>query len=332
MLKRLILFVFLLGLTVGTGACPAQPPSGPAEIPGPMTLRFPSSVVIDVSTAAGEGGGEFSEIIGMGSERAAGIGEMVDGVLSGLLSPVEVARDQEITNTSTTIPEEAQFFSGEVMKIDFSIFSSPKEETEGCSGSTAGDTICYRVWVGGTRLLAGFFTSLPTDTHNGAGYFWFQPGEITDTEGGPQGSEDESFSTGVGWGHTDPSNKTTELFFGGDLTSNPAIEIGRIWINQQGADEASPIKTVKQTSSLEGEELRYIGRWKEDEPFWSGKIDSNFGGNVVENSNICARLMTGEGVDEVNCLAIDTDSEEFLDPPSPEDFSLPDGFPEAPTF
>lgn len=344
---------FLLGPLLLAG-CPATPPSGPAEIPGPVALRFPSSVTIDVSTtASGEfetlrlmnkaflgSSGEFSDEIARGSDFARFIGDFVDRVISseGILGDVEVAIDSSITNFTSTVASDSEVFAGEELKIDFSKFTSAKDETQNCSGSTEGGLVCFRVWVGGKKILGGFFTSIPTDNDDGAGHIWFIPlPEIFADEGEPP---EEDFEIGVRWDHTDLSDKTTEMFGGGGVSSTTTLDMGRILLRQEGEDELEATKTVKMRfvfestgppGGISGSE-KYVGRWKENEDFWSGKVDFESTFSNVGNLDICARLSTGNGVADGNCAGIDTDNEEFLDLPDEDDFHFPTDFPSSPTF
>lgn len=348
-LKNIGLLLVFLGAVVGFAGCPqsATPPSGPAEIPGPAALQFPSSVTIDVTTTStGElaglktfftASGEFSDEISIGSDLVLFVQEFVNHVISseGILGGVVVAIDPSITYFTTTVPGTSEFLPGEEVKIDFAKFSSAKSETNECSESTAGDIVCYRVWVAGQRFLAGFFTSLPTEAHNGAGHFWFVPPEVLFPEG--EKPTEQIFQMGLSWDHTDPADKTTEMFFGGGLKGTTSAQNGRGFLRQQGADASTAVKTVKATASFsdfggQSGNMKYVGRWKEDEDFWSGKVDFEFGPMSQENLDICARLSTGNGADDANCAAIDTDDEAFLDLASPEDFTFPTDFPSSPAF
>lgn len=347
-LKTLVLLVGTLGAFLGLGSCPqveqpapAAPPTSPAEIPGPMALRFPSAVTInvEVTTAAS---GEFSDEIKLGSGLLTFIQKVVDRVVSsdGILGGVVVAIDPSITHFTTTVPADSEIFAGEELKIDFSKYESIKPETNDCSGSTAGDLVCYRIWISGKPFLAGFFTAIPTDFHDGAGHLWFRPVRGL-FAGAGKTSPDQLVHMGLTWDHQISSDMTTEMFFSG-ASGGMKIEAPRMnahgFIRQQGAEEATAIKTAKTRASFASPkgvptgEMKTVGRWKEDEDFWSGKIDLNFWMTSIENPDICARLSTGDGVDDSYCAAIETEDEEFLDPAETEDFTLPNDFPPSPTF
>lgn len=334
-------------------------PSGPEEIPGPTALRFPSSVTIGVDTiqlsnsghsslalkdmvAALGASGEFSDEIDESGQVATAIQGEIDQVFSstGILGGIEVEIGDTVVNFTSTVQSASQDFAGEELKIDFAKFTSSKSETEACSGSTKGDLICYRVWVSGDRLLAGFFSTLPTDTQEGAGQFWFKSGEKL-TAGHELPAEADQVS--VDWDHTDTAGKKTEINTG-EISGGPSDGSLRIIITQSGAEESTSIKTVEERDltpnrgSGKAKGYQSISRWKEDEDFWSGKfihtvVNLSTGKEEDKgNSNVCARLSTGNAVVDSFCQSIDTDSEDFIDPASEEDFTFPSDFPETPTF
>lgn len=331
---------------------PASPPSGPEEIPGPTALTFPSSITIDVtSTSTGELGaltvnkdflgscGELCQEIAMGSNVAHFIEGFADRLFSdsGILGNVEVEVSPLITKLVTTVPLGSVLFSGASLKIDFSPFVSAQEETASCSGSTTGSPVCFRVWVADKRLIAGFFTTLATETQNGSGHIWFRP-TLEFFGGGEHPPDEQSFSMGLTWDHTDPALKTTELSFGGSLTESTLAESGHAVLTQEGAKEASSIKTVKmgvQWGSFEqfgGGAMNYIGRFREDDVFWSGRVDFNFGSFSRQHSDLCVNRLTGNLVADTSCSAIETRGEEFLGPSKESDFRYPTGFPSSPPF
>ncbi len=332
----------------------ATPPSGPEDIPGPSALRFPSSVSIDVSTSAsGSFGaltvdnksflgasGEFSDEIALGTDIFDFIADrFVSRIVSseGILGDVVVDIDPDITRFKSTVSSSSEIFAGEELKIDFHRFLSGRSETTECSGTTYGLPVCFRVFVGGKGLLAGVLTSLVTETSDGAGFFWLKPSDELFGEGGPPSV---GFTMGLQWDHTDPEAKTTEISFGGGLTSDTITQSGRALATQEGEDDEDPVKMVRMTSGFEsfaggeGGSTRYIGRWREGHDEWSGKVSSQFGSFSNENLDICARLSTGRALEEGRCEAagIDTDAIDFLSLPDEEDWQLPSGFRSTPTF
>lgn len=331
-----VIFCFFL-LLLG---CPATPPSGPAEIPGPMSLRFPSSLAIDVSKIASEDAsalkvsgkdfigtfGVYSQIVAMGAEMASNVVNGAGRVVTegGPLGNVVVDIDPSRTSYSTTVPSDEGDFGGAEIKIDFSRFTSVKEETLNCSGSTAGDIVCYRVWVGGERFMAGFFTAIPGETNDGAGHLWLNP-SVVPTEA----------QIGVSWDHSDPADKTLEMFVDGAIDDGISLDHAHFFIHQQGEDEATSIKTLKTTATISSEssvEAYYIGRWKESDDFWSGKVDFTSDGGNYSIPTTCVRISTGDGAEAGNCVPIDTVAEEFLEHADEGAFVLPEDFPLSPTF
>lgn len=341
--------LFLLLLVLFITGCPASPPSGPAEIPGPVFLRFPRSLTIDVQTISSQEGsalelfqkgfigtfGEFSDEIAFGADLALGVNSLANGIISerGLLGGVFVTVNPLITHFTTAVLGES--LEGEELKIDFSRFSSPKTETLSCSGSTAGDLICYRIWVGGRRLMAGFFTQLPTEGQDGAGHLWLKLLEefIGDVENPP---DLENFQIGISWDHSNPADKVTEMFIDGNVEETVVLDGGHILSRQEGEDEATAVKTLKETTNISSEEssgeVYYLGRWQEGGDFWSGKFDFIFGSSGKSNPGVCARISTGDEVDGSQCASIETAGEEFLEFADKEDFTFPSDFPSSPTF
>lgn len=318
------------------GETEAAPPSGPEEIPGPTALRFPERVTIDIdSVVAGEFGaltikgqtlsgctGEFCDEITSATDIVHFFDEFLDHLLNDMLGDFEAERSETVTRVETTVPTGSHILAGAPLVCDFSQFDSSRSETSECSGNTAGDLVCSTCSVSGTTIFRGFFTSIPSDTDEGSGFFWFRP-SIEFFEGNPPSN---SFTMTVAWDHTDSALLETEICFSGGLTSGTTAEIGCGQVTQVGENEASAVKTVNfgsrfQTFDSGGSALMQgVGRWIDREAFWSGKFRIQMPTFSQENLNICAVRTTGVGVADALCDGIQTDGVDFITLPAPFTF------------
>lgn len=366
-LLKSALTILLLGLSAGCGTAgpggttvsggnPAAPPGPPAEIPS--ALRFPSDLAIDVDTIASSSpeadasalaalvgsGGQFSREISFAADLAPLILLQVDGLMQPL-PQLDIPASTETTtfaikglfgNPSKPTDPPIEYD----IKIDFADFGG-----QGCSGHTAGLPICYRIWFDGEQRMAGVFTKFPTALSSGAGQFrliFHKPEE----GGGAEPATDVYF--GVIYDHSDPLAKTTETFERAVLAGEPVnppdpVPSFHVEVSQEGPDE-----TAKKLFrlSLDGistdfasevtgtpADLRYTGRWREDNDFWSGSIATQ---NIeLQNfSDVCASISTGNSSNPLNCLdlGIDVADIPFLDFLTSDDIGLPDDFPVGPTF
>jgi hypothetical protein len=334
---------------------PAAPPAPPAEVPA--ALRFPESIAINVDKVATQppspspgalkafvgAGGEFSKEIAFGADFAKVTTDFIDSILK-FLNQFEIPVDTAVTTFQGEGTLDASTTG--TVKIDFADFDLDGDgKTEGCSGNTAGLPICFRVWTNDTRTLAGFFTAFPTDENQGAGRLRI-------------GLSSEGFNQGGAaiYDHKDPLKKTSESFFifaSGSLGADgrPQVLLTTHTIaNQVGLDETAN-KTLQTSVEDRGlveafagdvihasddiNTLKYVGRWREDNDFWSGSLQTTFS-QLSNFSAICARISTGDESVEANCrdLSIDVTNLPFVTFAKDSDVGFPsvDAFPESPTF
>ena len=237
------------------------------------------------------------------------------------LAPLLIPTDAGVTHYQNT------FFVDNVLasiKIDFSSFDYDNDGvSENCSGHTAALPICYRIWVGDEKRTAGIFETYPTTDNPGKGRFKGVP--IGNIEG----------LIGVIYDHSDPLNKTTEIFTG-DQPSNDDpqnlefSEAGHGLLTQTG-EASSAEKTVNFSFEGSGFIDRQIGRFREDSDFLSFSRDLS-GIEQESYTAACASISTRIVVENDNCSAIDVGGIPFVDFLTNDQVLPPDDFPDAPTF
>ncbi len=350
MLKDLKNVFWILVSVTLLGGCSASAPTGPAEIPGPVALRFPTSVTVDLSTTSSSefGGlvmsakrflgssGPLSEEISRGTDPVYFLERFLDATVSsgGVLGGISLERSATITQVTDVVPSDSALFAGESLKIDFGQFASEKSETESCSGSTEGSSVCFRCWVNDERLCAGFMTTLPTDANEGAGFIWLDPSILEEIFGDDAPPEGERFQLALRYDKSDAANLVIEGFFGGGLTGDTVASSGHFRILQEGADASTAKKTVYLTSSyasLDGNtscSQQYIGQWIESRDFWRGRALFDCG-LVSESVDACGRISTGEEEEETACqgAGLSVEGEEFIEAAAAADFAFPSDFP-----
>jgi hypothetical protein len=332
------------GTTV-SGGNPAAPPAPPAEIPA--ALRFPSDLSIDVNTIASESnssalaalvgsGGQFSEEISFAANLMPGLNQLVNDTLQPLPQ-----FDIPVSTSTITFETVIDTKGGAQIdiKIDFADFDLDGDGlNEGCVGHTAGLPICFRIWFSGVQRMAGLFTKFPTEDNLGAGEYR----TVIRGETGPD------LYIAVTYDHSDPLVKSTEFFEkvvppGAPIESDSALPNFHVQTSQEGPD-AIARKTLKMSiDNIEPDfsndvtgtpaDFKYIGRWREDNDFWSGS-DTSQNIDIQNFSDICALISTGNPSNELNCvdMGIDVADIPFLDFLTTEDIRLPADFPASPTF
>lgn len=287
------------------GGSPAAPPAPPAELPS--ALRLPESISIDVDTTRSSSGGSalktssqsalvgdgnFSDFIAFSSNLVYFANQRLDGLL-GPLHAITIPVSPSLTKMETILLIGSK---GYVARLNFGDFDLNGDGLmEGCSGHTAGLPFCVRVWLDdGTteyKLLAARFDAFPTETNSGAGSLR---------------GKDLSFSgpgapiqVAANYDHVDPTDKFTDAFFTAmDEDTNPAdpsIVFGIHTFASQLGPDASAVKT---TNAVD-ESGQGLGRWREDDDYWSGSFDEfpNGSGEPTTNfTNECAYIPSGDEV------------------------------------
>lgn len=328
------------------GGNPAAPPAPPAEVPA---LRFPDSLSeeFDISKVAAAGTGELpaleigDDISGEISDTATNF-IFLAGLVDEILAPLHqlfIPRSPEITEFEDLIVLGENLVN---VKIDFSPYDEDGNGLldENCSGNTAALPICYRIWFNGKRALSGIFlNSIPTDDNSGDGRFRGLPtvkllGVIP-------------FVASVDYDVRDPNDKRAEYFVG----VKPDVQGGEpfqeiptklsdlgttlhLTVAQSGPEE-SALKSI--SGSIErigggGGKESHIGRWREDDDFWSGSRDLS--GIDLDFKAACAKISTGLVVDSLECVdrGIDVTDVDFLDFLTIADIAFPADFPTTPEF
>jgi len=374
MLKRAFLILMLLGFSAGcaggpggttvVGGNPAAPPAPPAELPA--ALQYPSDLSISVTTLESSSpspsenappalvgsGGQFSDEISFGANLAGILNQFVNILLQPLPEfeiPVSTKTTFEIKFPfddpirPTGIPQTID------IKIDFSDYDFDGDGLkEGCVGHTAGLPICYRIWFDGQQRMAGIFTDFPTAGNPAAGRFRILLHE-------PAHNEDSAIDVyfGVVYDHRDPEHKSTEVFerfeSAGEPVDvkNPNVADECIFVSQEGPDATAKKRLALSAQGFptsfpgvtgEPNSVQYLGQWREDNDFWSGKVARiNIDIQEFHDPNVCAFISTANASDRGNCqdLGIDVDDPveiAFIDFLTADDVRLPDDFPTSPTF
>lgn len=305
-----------------TSGNPAAPPAPPAELPS--ALRFPESIAIDISTIDATGSGALSAF-SVGDP----FGPEIDFVATSARFPaILVDREVLAPLQSITIPIgpdvttfEDVIFIGDVLKnikIDFSPFAYDAEGRGlDCSGNTAALPICYRVWIGNVRTLAGIFETYPTDENAGIGRF----------KGLPLSDTIEGF-IGAIYDLSDPADESTEVFSaGGGLD-----ELSRVLLTQEGTAEAL-IKTVNLSFQEGGKKTRDVGRFQDQGDFLSLSQETDHPERESFTA-VCADLNTKKVTEQSECVdaGVDVTDIPFIDFAAPEDVLLPISVPALPPF
>lgn len=343
-------FAFLYVLIASCSSSTATPPTAPAELPSITSFPFPSSIGVDVDeiTVSESSGpvdipspiaktenrgrtvgsdGEFSDEIVIGSNMAEEVAEELNGILE-IFEEVDVPVGTDETNFETTVTDDED--ETHAVKMDFAVFDFGGDGTdESCSGHTAALPICFRIWLDDERFMAGLFDTYPSDDNPGAGQMrivdLLDSGGINSVENSGEG---ESAIATV-YNHDDEENTSTDLQ--SIIPSGDSTEYRHISLTEIGP-AGSAEKTLNVVSRLLGT-VSYLGQWIEDEDYWTGRIliDEN---GVSDEAIPCAQISTGNGADEALCeaLSLSIDGTSFNELPTAADVSLPDDFPDAPTF
>ncbi|MFO1463077.1 MAG: hypothetical protein U1F66_04825 [bacterium] len=210
-------------------------------------------------------------------------------------------------------------------------------------------------------MMAGFFTQLPlkddpatpgNEENPGAGSFRINVFDVPDV------NLFERFLIGVVYNHRDPQNEhnlSTQVFLLNDFTQsdgtllfsnrldNSVVQLGKTTTTGENYLE----KTVKstfdgiETKAMGGDRdlissQKYIGRFRDDQNFWSGSFFDKNPNTEVETvlPTTCARITTASEVEQGICidLGIDTSGEAFLPATTEADVLLPSDFPPLPPF
>lgn len=300
------------------GGSPAAPPAPPAELPSALVLPESISISVDKTRSGGGvtaleaaalvGPGEFSEQIAFGPN----LSYFANQRLNGLLGPLHAIR---IPVSPTLAKMDALLIVGSkayVAHLNFGDFDLDGDGAkEGCSGSTASLPLCVRIWLDDgshqARLLAARFDAFPTETNPGAGSLRGKDLSFS----GPE----SVIQVAASYDHADPADKFTDSFFGYiDETdpTNPFVPFGiHAFVSQLGPD-ATALKFTSGASN----DGRGLGRWREDQDFWSGSFD----GGVGDPRNIrdqCAQISTGSAADALLCgpkgVDIDVGETDYID-------------------
>lgn len=352
-LKNGWLAAFLSSFTylviVSCSSSTATPPTAPAELPSITSFPFPSSIGIDVdeitTSESSEpvdipspiaktesrrrtvgSGGEYSDEIVIGSNMAEEVAEELNGILE-IFEEVDVPVGTDETNFETTVTDDED--ETHAVKMDFAVFDFGGDGTdESCSGHTAALPICFRVWLDNERFMAGLFDTYPSDDNPGAGQMRVVDLLDSGTDFEENSSEGGSAIAAV-YDLDDAENTSTDLQ--SIIPSADSTEYRQISLTEVGP-EGSAKKTLNVTSRLLGT-VSYLGQWIEDNDYWTGHIliDEN---GVSDEAIPCAQISTGNGADKALCeaLGLSIDGISFNELPTATDVSLPDDFPDAPTF
>ncbi len=376
---RILLFLGLLTSLIGLGACasssapvpgdgggegtiPATPPAPPAELPS--FLRFPESLSIDSSSLSSSGeelqtllaqvGEDFSFFIALGP-IVVDINLQAVEVLIRIFDEVDIPVSPQVKSFEgkTKSPEDH-------LKFDFADF-----DNQGCSGCTCPvgcdlaecptqaaveelKPVCYRIWRDPDgdgnfeRFVAGRFDRLAIrddpntetdESERGSGQFRARE----------QGSGFVNLLTEIAGSYdfVDPADIISTVF----VRLNEELS-AHTELTQRGPTEHEAIKTIKFTEDLSSSEMpqqefiKYIGRFRDAHPFWSGSVDSTVEFDEPDDivpgvtgpippttfEAVCASTATGLGVPQANCidLGIDVTGEEFLRFLQLDDIFLPD--------
>ena len=322
--------------------------AGSATVPAPIaeipsSVNLPGSVAIDTGTIALDSdsslkslskfqvmpGGPLSDEISVGHTYTQSISGFVDALLAKL-TQINIP----VGNTVTTLQVDNLDINGDSspdqVKLDFANYDYG-EVLPPCSGHTAALPICYRIWVNGTRTLAGRLEEVfPTRTQKGSGRFKFGDRAV------------EILGVGVIYDQANPVDRSIEYFLLND-SSNPAapptfFDNLHVEILQLGPDPSAK-KTLRLSSlanpgNTEPRGLfRYVGRWLENKDFWAGSIDDRRG-VFTSFTDQCARISSGAPVGSANCgeLGISVKGVPFPPLAPPGSAGLPSDFPATPTF
>lgn len=368
--KGILTVLCLLGLVaISCGpVSKAGAPSAEPMLPGPV-LAFPRTVVIDVGTimegssgslskmiqASAEetkslgSGGEFTFLVDIGGDLASAVSEVTEGVLSeqGILGSIEVERATTVTTYTGQLPstpsatdEVDDALAGVEVKIDFGDFTTDGKSVT-CSGNTETLPVCVRVWINAKRLMAGYLTSIPTETNAGAGIVWMNVAPFDAAVGA-------DFALGLKWDHTQETTdgdaiRTTELFIDGSPETGVSMQKGHMKLQQTGDTGNGAEKMVQmavgfeRTETLPFDSLAYTGEWIEGKNFFSGTIDL---APLPEGAELltaqCVALETGNAALRTECqtAGIDVGDVPALSQAAAAEYTFPDvtAFPATPTF
>ncbi len=348
-----LLWIYLLQACVAStpigGGNPAGPPAGLAEIP---SLQFPEGLSneFNVETPASSGsdvaqlkamlkamvmpGDNISDEISRSAENYQNYSQLVDQILEPLHQML-IPRRVDLIHFEDLIIIGDELVN---VKIDFTPY-----EGETCSGNTAELPVCYRIWFNDKRALIGvFLKAFPTPENPGAGRFrGISPTKYLGLV---------PFAANVSYDVVDPSNKEAEYYVGipkgPDNPEDPfpfedvpkdkseLLLTAHLLINQMGLD-FSALKII--FGSIENFifnfEVQDIGRWREDDNFWSGSVETTEP-NEPDFQAACALLSSGIVVDQQECIdrSIDVEGLNFIPFVEISDLAFPPDFPPSPTF
>lgn len=330
-----LLALIPLAMHCGGSATPTGGTSTPIAVELPA-ITFPTSIATSVATVV-QGNlsvyragppppiSDGDELWFIGPQTYKGVREGLDFLLSIFSAMSCTTAHCEFTSTR-----------GGKIKVDFDshAFTTPFSHngtgltlSRSCvdvsTTLTSSTAYCARVWVDGTRYLIGQFTTRPTSTDKGAGWFL-----VASTSGELWGViYDKSTATAK---VTSGPFSVQELFlkipgtvFNGHIAisettvsgfSTPLVNYNHYTTNDNDKDRESP--------------LHYVARWLDK---WFGNITIDDGTTLEVEQ--CTTL---QGVRTTGCSATLTspDLPDFLEAARSTDYTLPSTtfFPSSPTF
>jgi len=355
---RLVVAALLASGAACSSPNPASPPAPPAEIPA--FLVIPSDLTIAVNEASASGAPVALKAQTSGTLREeieAGVNTVTDDnvLLDIFLSPFrtnQIPVDPSVTTFETELP----LMGGDpvLFKMDFRPFDLDGDGApESCSGCTcpvgcAPDLavcpseapvdqlhpICFRIWEGGNRYMAGVFDRVPTADNAQSGSFRFR----FPMEGAPI-----VLSFAVSYDQRDPEALALDLAFAFQETESSAASQRRRDIVQQEGPEATAKKTIRLQFELSADPsglVQYQSQFFSDLNFILLELiaTGGFESPDIEDLTppICAQISGANPVADILCsdLGLTLTPGNFPTLPELEEVLLPpfDQFSETPMF
>lgn len=310
--------------------------SSAATVPAPIaetpSLQFPESVAIGVGTTqAGPGAsiklsidpvGPFFEEIVFGSGIVF-LGNTITTAVLGPLSAFRIPSAVDFTDCSTAINEEGTL---KTLSIDFAKYDFDGDGNLDCSGNTAVLPICYRVWVGNERRIAGIFEQqIPTSSQTGAGRFIADSVDLGTAK---------ITRVRANYDFVDPLDLLNEVFLPSDDSGDETLDgpVAHTVARQEGSAATSK-KTVN--FSL-GPLVNGVTQWREGSDFWLGTINEfvDVSPDFESLDNQCATISTQEAAPNPSCTSVGLNLAglEFPSVGSLADLEFPADFPLTPNF